>query len=173
MIEYLSWALDRARAHTLALVADVPREAMERQAVAGERHPTWLLGHLLLADTYLLSLLAAEPLADDFPSLLEHFGPRSTPAQVDFDSTPQLIDRLRRTHAVRLARVGAMDDRDLGQPMPDALLAQAQPTIGHHLHSLVFHEGYHSGQLSSWRKAHGFSAVHWTLGPPRTGARGT
>jgi hypothetical protein len=35
---------------------------------------------------------------------------------------------------------------------------------------LVFHEGYHSGQLSSWRKTHGFRAVHWTLGPPRTGA---
>ena len=173
MIEFLSWALDRARAHTLALVADVPREAMQLQAVASERHPTWLLGHLLLADTYLLSLLAAEPLADDFPSLLEHFGPGSAPGRVPYESTPQLIDRLRRTHAVRLARVGAMADRDLGQPMPDALLAQAQPTIGHHLHSLVFHEGYHGGQLSSWRKTHGFTAVHWTLGPARTGTRGT
>src|SRR5688572_18388801 len=169
MIEYLSWALDRARAHTLALVADVPREAMQLQAVASERHPTWLLGHLLLADTYLLSLLAAEPLADDFPSLLEHFGPTSTPAQAHVDSAPQLIDRLRRTHAVRLARVGTMTDRDLGQPMPDALLAQAQPTLGHHLYGLVFHEGYHSGQLSSWRKTHGFTPVHWTLGPARTG----
>jgi hypothetical protein len=50
--------------------------------------------------------------------------------------------------------------------MADALLAQVQPTIGHHLQSLVFHEGYHSGQLSSWRKMHGFTAVRWTLGPP-------
>ena len=58
-----------------------------------------------------------------------------------------------------------MTDQDLARPMADAFLAQAQPTIGHHLQSLVFHEGYHSGQLSSWRKTHGFAAVHWTLGP--------
>ena len=58
-----------------------------------------------------------------------------------------------------------MTDHDLAQPMRDAFLAQAQPTIGHHLQSLVFHEGYHSGQLSSWRKAHGFGAVRWILGP--------
>jgi hypothetical protein len=146
---------------------------MQLQGIAGERHPTWLLGHLLLADSFLLSLLAAEPLAGDFPLLLEHFGPRSTPAQIHLDFAPQLVDRLRRTHAVRLARLEAMDDRDLAQPMPDAFLAEAQPTIGHHLHSLVFHEGYHSGQLSSWRKAHGFTAVQWTLGAARTAPRGT
>ena len=170
MSEYLTWALDRAREHTLLLVADVPREAMELQAAPHERHPAWILGHLLLADTYLLFLLAVEPLSDDFPLLVEAFGPASVRAPVDYDATPQLIDRLRRTHAVRLARVRAMTDQDMAQPLPDKLLAQAQSTLGHHLHGLVFHEGYHAGQLSSWRKAHGLPAVHWTFGPARTGA---
>ena len=170
MSEYLAWALDCAREHTLALVADVPREAMQLQAIPNERHPAWLLGHLLLADTYLLFLLAVEPLADDFPSLLEQFGPESAPDQGPCDSKPQLLDRLRRTNAVRLARVRAMAHWDLAQPMPDVILAHAQPTIGHHLHGLVFHEGYHGGQLSSWRKTHGFTPVHWTFGPARNGA---
>lgn len=171
MSEYLAWALDRARAHTLALVADVPPEAMQRQASPGERHPAWLLGHLLLADTYLLSLLGMQPLAEEFPLLLERYGPVSAPsAQARYDPKHQLIDRLNESNAARVARVLAMVDRDLARPMPDALLAQAQPTMGHHLQSLVFHEGYHSGQLSSWRKTHGFTAGRWTLGPQPTGA---
>jgi uncharacterized damage-inducible protein DinB len=170
MGDYLAWALDRAREHTLALVADVPPEAMRLQVAAGERHPAWLLGHLLLADTYLLSLLTAEPPGEEFQSLLEHYGPASAPvAQAPYDSKNQLIDGLSRANAVRVARVQAMADRDLARPMTDTLLARVQPTIGHHLQSLVFHEGYHSGQLSSWRKTHGFAAVHWTFGP-RTGA---
>jgi len=171
MSEYLAWALDRAREHTLALVADVPPEAMQLQTTPGERHPAWLLGHLLLADTYLLSLLTVQPLGEEFQSLLEHYGPGSAPtAQASYDSRNQLINRLSRANAVRVARVQAMAERDLARPIADTLLAQVQPTIGHHLQSLVFHEGYHSGQLSSWRKTHGFTAVHWTLGPPR--ARG-
>ena len=165
MSEFLAWALDRAREHTLALVADVPPEAMQLQAALGERHPAWLLGHLLLADTYLLSLITVEPLADEFPLLLERYGPRSAPTDTRYDSKQQLIDRLSRLNTVRVARVQAMADRDLACPMADALLAQAQPTIGHHLQGLVFHEGYHAGQLSSWRKTHGFTAVRWTLGP--------
>jgi hypothetical protein len=95
MSEYLAWVLDRAREHTLALVADVPPEAMQMQAAPDERHPAWLLGHLLLADTYLLSLLAVQPLADDFQLLLERYGPASLPtAHVRYDSKHQLVDRL-------------------------------------------------------------------------------
>ena len=145
MSEYLAWALDRARAHTLALVADVPPEAMQLQAAPGERHPAWLLGHLLLADTYLLSLLTVQPLPDEFPVLLERYGPASAPtAQARYDSKHQLVDRLGRANADRVARVQAMSDPDLARPMADAFLARAQPTIGHHLQGLVFHEGYHS-----------------------------
>lgn len=168
--EYLAWVLRGAREHTLALVADIPPEAMQLQAVPGEKHPAWLLGHLLLADTYLLVLLGVEPLADDFPSLLRLYGPASAPATgAARESRDQVVDRLSRANAARVARVRAMTDRELAQPLPDALLARAQPTWAHHLHSLVYHEGYHAGQLSSWRKAHGFTAVDWTLGPRRTG----
>jgi len=140
---------------------------MELQADPGERHPAWILGHLLLADIYLVHLLEIQPLADDFPALLERYGPSSAPsAKTQYDSKHQLIDRLRQANAVRVTGVSAMTARDLGAFMSDPLLARAQPTIGHHLQSLVFHEGYHAGQLSSWRNTHGLRAVRWTLGPP-------
>jgi len=166
MGEFLAWALNQAREQTLTLVADVSPDTMQRQAAPDERHPAWILGHLLLADSYLVHLLASQPLADDFPVLLERYGPASAPsAKAQYDSKDRLIDRLRQANVVRVARVSAMTDRELAAPMGDALLARVQPTIGHHLQSLVFHEGYHAGQLSSWRRTHGFTAVRWTMGP--------
>jgi hypothetical protein len=105
-------------------------------------------------------------LSDDFQSLLNLYGPQSVPTgDSPGHARDDLIARLTRTNAVRLARIEKMNVRDLAEPMPDPFLATAQPTIGHHLHGLVFHEGYHGGQLSSWRKAHGFAAVAWTFGP--------
>ena len=166
MSQYLAWALGRAREHTLALVGDVPEERMNWQSVAEERHPAWLLGHLALADTYLLFLLGVQPLEGDFQSLLQQYGPKSVPTSHSrYHTKHDLIERLSGTNDLRIARIRTMNDRDLAEPMPDRMLAAAQPTIGHHLCALVFHEGYHGGQLSSWRKAHGFAAVAWTLGP--------
>lgn len=167
MSESLAWALNQAREQTLALVADVSTDHMQRQAAPAERHPAWILGHLLLADSYLLYLLAIQPLADDFPVLLERYGPASAlNATTQYDSKDRLIDRLRRSNVVRVTRVSAMTDHELATPLGDVPLARVQPTIGHHLQSVVFHEGYHAGQLSSWRKTHGFTAVRWIMGPP-------
>lgn len=168
MSDHIAWALRRAREQTLALTADVPAAAMQRQFVPGERHPAWLLGHLLLADSYLLFLLDVRPLPDDFPQLIQHYGPASVPAQEGegpAHTRDELIERLTASDAARVARVLTMSDDALARPLPDAHLAQAQPTIGHHLLGLVFHEGYHSGQLAAWRKAHGFAPARWTSAP--------
>ena len=117
MNEYLTWALNRARAHTLALVADVPPAAMRLQAIPGERHPA-------LADSYLLSLLGAQPRGEEFALLLEGYGPASLPPAAGPDHTKDhLVDGLRQTHAVRIATVRAMTDRALARPTPDARLA--------------------------------------------------
>lgn len=168
MSDHVAWALRRAREQTLALMADVPAAAMHRQYVSGERHPAWLLGHLLLADSYLLFLLDARPLPDDFPQLIEQYGPASAPApegDARAHTKDELVGRLTATDAARVARVLTMDAEALARPLPDAHLAKAQPTIGHHLMGLVFHEGYHGGQLAAWRKAHGFAPTRWTPGP--------
>ncbi len=168
MSDHIAWALRRAREQTLALMADVPAAAMQRQFVPGERHPAWLLGHLLLADSYLLFLLDARPLPDDFPQLIAQYGPASAPApegEPRAHTKDELVGRLTATDAARVARVLTMNDEALARPLTDAHLAQAQPTIGHHLMSLVFHEGYHSGQLAAWRKTHGFAPTRWTSGP--------
>jgi DinB superfamily len=170
MSEALAWALRCARAHTLALVEDIDADLLVAPVPPGERQPSWILGHLLLADTYLLTLLGVQPLAEDFPQLLDRYGPASVRnAAAGFGPKPVLVDRLRAVNAARVARVLALTAEELAHPLPDPVLAEAQATIGHHLQSLVFHEGYHAGQLSAWRKRLGLSPVAWALGP---GARG-
>jgi hypothetical protein len=153
------------RQQSLLLVRDLLPEQFVDQASPGEHHPAWVLGHLLLADSYLLYLLGNQDLPSDFPDLLAAHGPRSTPLQ---DSSlylaPQTtIERLEQTGNLRCEAVDNMTARDLQRPMPDATLAVVQPTIGHHLQSLVFHEGHHNGQLAAWRRNHALAPAPWVF----------
>lgn len=159
MRDLLIWSLEMARGQTLKLVADLQAEEMCRQTAAGENHPAWILGHLLLADTYLLSLLKVRELTADFAGLLRKYGPASKPVSSfeDYDSKQFLVESLTETGLLRLGAVRRM--KNLDQPTPDETLARAQPTIGHHLQMLVFHEGHHCGQIAAWRKAQGLPAV--------------
>ena len=165
MSEPLGWALHRARRHTLALVRDVAEEQRCLQSVPGERHPAWVLGHLVLADVYLLSVLGAEPLPEDFPALLRAYGPGAEPRGANglYEPIRALEARLARTGSVRRAVIERMSPGELDRPNPDAVLARNQPTIGHHLHALLFHEGHHAGQLAAWRRSHGLPAIPWTF----------
>lgn len=159
MSDLLIWSLEKARQQTLLLIEDLQAEQMCRQSAAGENHPAWILGHLLLGDTYLLSLLKVRELSADFSELLSKYGPASKPnSNIEhYDSKLFLVERLTETSLLRLDAVRQMKNFD--KATPDETLANTQPTIGHHLQMLIFHEGHHCGQLASWRKLHELSAV--------------
>jgi hypothetical protein len=159
MSDLLIWSLEKARQQTFSLVADLREEQMCLQTSAGENHPAWILGHLLLGDIYLLSMLKVRDLSADFFVFLSKYGPASNPVSMpdDYDSKHLLIEKLTETGFLRLDALRQMKNFD--QPTPDETLARTQPTIGHHLQILVFHEGHHCGQLSAWRKSQRLSAV--------------
>jgi hypothetical protein len=159
MRDLLIWSLENARKQTLNLVEDLRDEQMCLQTSAKENHPAWVLGHLLLGDIYLLSMLKARELSADFIDLLRKYGPDSNLNSniKNYDSKDFLVERLTETNLLRLDAVRKM--KNLNEPTPDETLARTQRTIGHHLQMLVFHEGHHCGQLSSWRKLQGLSAV--------------
>ena len=159
MKDLLVWSLGNARRQTLNLVKDLLEDQMCLQTSAKENHPAWILGHLILGDTYLLSMLKFKELSEDFPALLSKYGPNSKPTSniENYDSKDFLVERLNQTGSDRLDAVRQM--ADFNQPIPDETLAQTQPTIGHHLQMLVFHEGHHCGGLASWRKLQRLSAV--------------
>lgn len=159
MKDLLIWSLENARKQTLTLVDDLSDEQICLQTSVSENHPVWTLGHLLLADTYLLHLLNIRELSENFSNLLSKYGPNSKPISDigQYDSKHFLVESLTETGSLRLEAIRQM--KSLEVPTPDEILAKIQPTIGHHLQMLVFHEGHHCGQISSWRKLHGFSAV--------------
>ncbi len=159
MNEVLIWSLEQARKQTFSLVEDLRDEQMCLQTFAKENHPAWILGHLLLGDVYLLSMLKARELSADFMDLLSKYGPNSNPNSIieNYDSKQFLVERLTETGVQRLDALRQI--KNLDQPTPDETLVKTQPTIGHHLQILVFHEGHHCGQISSWRKLQGLSAV--------------
>jgi hypothetical protein len=159
MTDLLIWSLEKARQQTSSPVEDLRDEQMCLQTSIGENHPTWILGHLLLADTYLLSILKARELSADFSVLLSKYGPNSKPVSTleHYDSKDSLVERLIETGLLRTGAVRQM--KNLDQPTPDETLARTQPTIGHHLQILVFHEGHHCGNIAAWRKAQRLSAV--------------
>jgi DinB superfamily len=167
MSDELVWALHTARQQTLSLIIDVPDDRICQQSAQGEHHAAWILGHILLSDVYLLSLLGARSLSEDFAVLLRLHGPGAVPEPfVDkYYGKSTLVDRLEDTGLARLEAIKSLRAPDFARSLPDEILVKAQPTISHHLHSLVFHEGYHCGQLSSWRKSHGIGSARWMFGP--------
>lgn len=167
MIDVLVWGLANAREQTLTLAADIPQERACLQSVPGERHPVWILGHLLLGDVYLLTLLGADSLSEDFETLLRRYGPGATPTPAldHYDAKPALVDRLGIIGARRLDAIRRLTLVDLARTTPDATLARAQPTLGHHLLALLCHEGYHAGQLSAWRRVPGLGSTRWAFAP--------
>ncbi len=159
MRDLLIWSLENARKQTLNLVEDLRDEQMCLQNSKGENHPAWILGHLLLGDVYLLSMLKVRELSADFSDLLSKYGPNSNPVPTlaNYDSKQFLVERLTETGLLRTDAVRQM--KNLDHPTPDETLARTQPTIGHHLQTLVFHEGHHCGNIAAWRKAQRLSAV--------------
>lgn len=155
MSKLLIWSLENARRQTLNLVADLRDEQMRLQSAARESPPAWILGHLLLGDTYLLSMLKILAFSADFTELLHKYGPNSL--RGNYDTKQFLVERLTETGALRTNAIRQM--KSLDESTPDETLVKTQPTIGHHLQMLVFHEGHHCGQLASWRKLQKLSAV--------------
>ncbi len=167
MNELLVWTLEKARRQTLNLVEDLREEQMHVQTAAGENHPAWILGHILLGDVYLLHLLKIQNLSKDFSELLNKFGPASKPVSSAgfYDSKQILVEKLMQTNLLRLESIRQMNREDLAQPTPDVTLAQTQPTVEHHLFALAIHEGHHGGQLSVWRKSQGLKSIKWAFAP--------
>ena len=163
----LGWALIQARKQTLSLVAEIPPSAACSQSFPGEHHPSWIVGHLLLADTYLLHLMGIEELGVDFSSLLDCYGPGAVPAPGPgpYEPLSALIARLRDSGDERIAAVSRLSPDEFARPLPDAVLVQVQPTIGHHLNTMIYHEGYHGGQLAAWRRNHHLPPASWTFAP--------
>ncbi len=154
-------SLDQARRRTLAMVADLTDEQLTAQSSSAENHPAWTLGHLFLLDAYLADFLAPE----DAPRLDERwvaaYGPESSPVADGgrYMAKAELLERLDTVRAVVIGAIAAMPDERLLAELPAGAPGPDLPSYHHLILHALWHEGYHAGQLASWRRAMGLPAV--------------
>lgn len=118
--------------------------------VAGGSHLHWLLGHLVASRDALLERLGAERVWDAEEA--KAFGRGSTAGAAEGMTVAQHLERLR----AQQARLDAL----LPTVTPAALAREAgRMTVGGWVEFLAWHEAYHVGQATLYRRAAGLPST--------------
>jgi uncharacterized damage-inducible protein DinB len=155
--------ITHTRNQTLKLVADLSDEQLCIQPAPRTNHPAWVLGHLLLVDLSFLKTIGGP----DVPAWVDDafratYGGKSEPIADKGKYKPKAfyIEKMAAVREQLYARLKTLTPADLAQPHPDPARRERMPTIGQ---AVVFygtwHEAYHSGQLSTWRRVQGLPPV--------------
>lgn len=139
------------------LVADIPDEQMAEQPAGTVNHPAWVLGHLVVTADFMAALLGKQrDASDDWRKL---FNPGSTP-QADrslYPSKDELVTALVAGHERVADAFERTKAKHLEALNPVEGFNKVFPTIGDALmYGVLAHEGFHLGQLSTWRRTLGF-----------------
>lgn len=149
------------------LVADVPCARFADLPFPSAKHPGWVLGHLCLAaDMMIKHIEQPENPNPDLSGCPAEWADAVSPGKEivaersRFGLKDELIAKLEALHAELSAAYESASDDLLAAPFPNPDYRSFFPTIGDAaFYILAYHEGYHLGQLSSWRRASGFEAA--------------
>ncbi|MEL7472437.1 MAG: DinB family protein [Planctomycetota bacterium] len=164
-VHALADTLKKAREQTLALCADLTESQMTRQPECelALNHPAWVLGHLFMLDAYAADLLGMHLPTPVDDAWAQRFGPTSTPAEESELGGSQLREQMAIVRERLIGRIEALADAEAGPGLdaqtPDEAFRKDFPTLRHLVQYLLWHEAYHSGQLSAWRRAMGLPKV--------------
>ena len=163
MLESYLMVLNHTRTMTLKLIADLNDDQMCFQPAPKMNHPAWVMGHLIQVDYAFLNLITGAPL----PAWIDDnwkatYGNKSDPVGDKSKYKPKLfyIDKAAEVRDQIVARLREMKPADFLAPHPDPARRERFPTVGHMVMFYgTWHETYHSGQLSAWRRVQGLPAV--------------
>jgi uncharacterized damage-inducible protein DinB len=155
--------ITHTRNQTLKLVADLSDEQLAKQPAPKMNHPAWVLGHLLQVDYAFLNTISGMPL----PALIDDawkatYGGKSEPVADRSKYKPKqfYIEHLAAVREQIYSKLRSLSEADLAKPHPDPARRERMPTIGHAITFYgTWHEAYHSGQLSAWRRVLGLPPV--------------
>ena len=163
LIEAYIATANHTRNQTLKLVADLTDEQIVKQPAPKTNHPAWVLGHLLIVDHAFLNNITGKPVPawiDD--AFRATYGGGSQPVADKSKYQPKqfYLERLSAVREQILTRLKQMRPEDFDAPHPDPKRRERFPTIGHAVFFYAtWHEAYHSGQLSAWRRVQGLPPV--------------
>ena len=135
----------------------ITNEEAGRWLDPGGNSINWILGHIVRTQVEVLPLIGVQspyPL-DDF-SLY-----RGDPIGADGEelSLEELKDRYARLRTLLDEGIAALTSEDLGAPAPVSPTGNPDETVGTFLATIAYHEGYHTGQIGSIRRALGRPGV--------------
>jgi len=163
MLESFLATLGHTRNQTLKLVADLTEDQMVVQPAPKMNHPAWVLGHLIQVDCSFLSLITGQPMPawiDD--AWKANYGGGSAPVadKTKYKSKQFYLETLSNLREQIVARLRQMKPEDFLKAHPDPARRERFPTVGHAVMLYgTWHEAYHSGQLSAWRRVQGLPAT--------------
>jgi uncharacterized damage-inducible protein DinB len=163
MLESYLMVIGHTRTMTLKLFADLNDDQMCFQPAPKMNHPAWVIGHLIQVDYAFLNLITgktAPAWIDD--AWKATYGNKSEPVGDKSKYKPKAfyIEKAAEVREQIVARLKAMKPEDFMAPHPDPARRERFPTVGHMVMFYgTWHETYHSGQLSAWRRVQGLPAV--------------
>jgi uncharacterized damage-inducible protein DinB len=151
------------RARTLKLVADLNDDQIVQQPAPKTNHPAWVLGHMLVVDAGFYKTISGTPAPDYVDETFNAiYGNKSEPTSEKARYKPKqwYLDRMADLHNKIIARLKAMTPEEWDGPHPDETKRTRFPTLGHQIAFYgIWHETYHGGQLSTWRRVLGLPPV--------------
>lgn len=154
---------NHTRNQTLKLVADLNEDQMVAQPAPKTNHPAWVLGHLLLVEYSFLNLITGEAVpafVDD--AWRKTYGGGSQPVADKSAYKPKAfyVEKLAEAREKILAKLKTITPAELQREHPDPNRRNRWPTVEHAITFYgTWHEAYHAGQLSTWRRVQGLPAV--------------
>jgi len=163
MIDSYLFTIGHSRSMLLKLVADLSDEQMTFQPAPKVNHPAWVLGHLLNTEYGFLNLISGEgaPVWLD-ATFKETYDNKSQPVGDKAKYKPKAfyVEKLTEVREKIVTRLKTMTAADFQAPHPDPVRRERFPTVGHMVMLYgTWHEAYHAGQLSTWRRVQGLPAV--------------
>ncbi len=155
-------AIEQCRGMVLGYLNGIPDARAAEQPAGQVNHPAWTLGHLLLVENGVVHTLSGKAAVELPANWQELYGMGSKPTsnRAAYQPLEFYVSNFKKTRAAMVDVIKSYKPEDLEKPFPDEKLRSFLPTIGRAvLFAGLVHEGYHAGQIASWRKAMGLPSV--------------
>lgn len=142
------------------MVADVPEGRMCHQPANLPNHPAWQVGHLTFVRAAVARVVGRP--GDIDPAWLARFERGTTPGgdAAAYPGKEELMAVFGRAQEQMEAALRGVSDEVLDGPNPIERVRERLPTVRHFVtYLLTVHDGFHAGQIASWRKAEGLPGV--------------
>ncbi|HYE60637.1 MAG TPA: DinB family protein [Phycisphaerales bacterium] len=143
-----------AHSMTESLLKDFPEAKACHQPSPTDNHLLWSLGHLAATYAWMLSLIGKPSSLPESYSKLFGWGSKPTPDATAYPPLASVREAMESELAAFLRAIAEMPEAQLSQPLAKDVGKFAKDAI-ELVDRAAWHEGWHSGQISSLRRSLG------------------